>query len=253
MKVLISNDDGIGAAGICVLEEIASKFFDDVFVVAPDSNMSGAGHSLTLKSPLRLNELDEKHFSVDGTPTDSVVIALRHVLKEKPDFAFSGINTDSNLAEDVTYSGTVSAAMEACLFEVPAIAFSQKINRDGSVNWDIARTYTPIVLKLIIERYKFPSGVFLNVNFPSGNVSDVKGIRITSQGTRVIEDHVIQSVDPRGNPYFWIGPADYRNRDDNKDIDTDLGAIHGGYVSITPISLDMTDRDQLKILGEIFE
>lgn len=252
MKILLSNDDGIGAPGILVLEEIAKKFTDDVLTIAPAANMSGAGHSLTLKTPLRLKEHDATHFSVNGTPTDSVVMALRYLLKEKPDFVFSGVNFDSNMADDITYSGTVAAAMEAALFGIPAIAFSQRMNKDGSINWDIARTYGPVVLKVIMEHFKFTPGILLNINFPSGDVKDVKGIKVTSQGTRAIDDHVIQSLDPRGDPYYWIGPAEYRRNEDNKDIDMDLGAVHSGYVSITPISLDLTSRTQLKILNELF-
>lgn len=253
MKILLSNDDGIKAHGIKVLEEIALKITDDVVVVAPDSNMSGAGHSLTLKTPLRLTEHDVTHYSVNGTPTDSVVMAIRHVMSEKPDYVFSGINFDSNLAEDMTYSGTVAAAMEASLLGVPAIAFSQKINKDGTVNWDIARTYGPVVLKVILEKFKFIGGILLNINFPSGSVGDVKGMKVTRQGTRTIEDHVIKSIDPRGEPYFWIGPAEYRKKEDNADLDTDLGAVNSGYVSITPISLDMTSGSTMKVLKDLFE
>ncbi|MDR0942683.1 MAG: 5'/3'-nucleotidase SurE [Holosporales bacterium] len=252
MRILISNDDGIEAKGIKVLEGIARQFSNEVTVVAPDSNMSGAGHSLTLKSPLRLKEIDEAHFAVDGTPTDSVVMALRHIMNEKPDFILSGINGDSNLADDITYSGTVAAAMEACLLGIPAVAFSQETNEDGTINWDIAKTYAPIILKLIMNKFKFVENVLLNINFPPGDVKDVKGIKITSQGTRAIDDCVIQSIDPRGHPYFWMGPADYRKIMNNEDLDTDLGAIHSGYVSITPLSLDMTSRSQMKILNELF-
>ncbi len=252
MKILISNDDGIGAPGILLLEEVAKKFSSEVYVFAPSSNMSGAGHSLTLKSPLRLKEHDKFHYSVNGTPTDSVVMALRYLMTEKPDFVLSGINFDSNLADDITYSGTVAAVMEACLFDVPAIAFSQKMNKDGSINWDVARTYAPVVLKVIMDKFRFPKGVFLNVNFPSCDIKDVKGIRITHQGTRIIDDHVIQSIDPRGDPYFWIGPAEYRKNDDNKDLTMDLGAVNSGYVSITPLSIDMTARSEISILNELF-
>lgn len=252
MRILLSNDDGILAPGIAVLEEIAKKVVEEVIAVAPDSNMSGAAHSLTLKTPLRLKEHETNHFSVSGTPTDSVVMALRHVMSEKPDYVLSGINYDSNLAEDITYSGTVAAAMEARLLGIPSIAFSQKMNKDGTINWDIAREYGPIILKLIIEKYKFPEHVLLNINFPAGEVKEVKGIRITHQGTRTIEDHVIQSIDPRGEPYFWIGPAEYRKKEDDKNLNSDLGAVHGGYVSITPISLDMTDVNSLNVLKELF-
>ncbi len=252
MKILISNDDGIGSPGILLLEEVAKKFSSEVYVFAPSSNMSGAGHSLTLKSPLRLKEHDKFHYSVNGTPTDSVVMALRYLMTEKPDFVLSGINFDSNLADDITYSGTVAAVMEACLFDVPAIAFSQKMNKDGSINWEVARTYAPVVLKVIMDKFRFPKGVFLNVNFPSCDVKDVKGIRVTHQGTRIIDDHVIQSIDPRGDPYFWIGPAEYRKNDDNKDLTMDLGAVNSGYVSITPLSIDMTARSEISILNELF-
>lgn len=252
MKFLISNDDGIGAPGILLLEEVAKKFSSEVYVFAPSSNMSGAGHSLTLKSPLRLKEHDKFHYSVNGTPTDSVVMALRYLMIEKPDFVLSGINFDSNLADDITYSGTVAAVMEACLFDVPAIAFSQKMSKDGTINWDVAKTYAPVVLKVIMDKFRFPKGVFLNVNFPSCDIKDVKGIKVTHQGTRIIDDHVIQSIDPRGDPYFWIGPAEYRKNDDNKDLSTDLGAVNSGYVSITPLSIDMTARSEISVLNELF-
>ncbi|MDR1475852.1 MAG: 5'/3'-nucleotidase SurE [Holosporales bacterium] len=253
MKILLSNDDGVGAPGLSVLEEIAKKFTDDVTVIAPKSNMSGSGHSLTFTMPLRLTEHgDDHHFSVDGTPTDCVVMAVRHVMSERPDFMMSGINFDSNLAEDITYSGTVAAAMEATLLGIPAIAFSQKMNKDGSIDWEIARTYGPVVLKLIMEKFRFSKYVFLNVNFPSGSIDKVKGILVTKQGTRAIDDHVIMAKDPRGSPYFWIGPAEYRKNEDYSELDTDLGAVHSGYVSITPMSLDMTDRSSLETLKELF-
>lgn len=252
MKILISNDDGIHAPGIKILEEIAQKVADEVIVCAPDSNMSGAGHSLTLKTPLRLTEHSEKHYSVNGTPTDSVVMALRYLLNEKPDFVFSGVNCDANLADDISYSGTVAAAIEGSLFGVPSIAFSQTLSKDGKANWDVAKVYGPVVLKVILEKFKFPKGVFLNINFPAVGLEEIKGIKITSQGYRAIEDHVIQSIDPRGEPYFWIGPADYRKKDDEKDVHTDLGAINSGYISITPLSVNMTEKSLLDSLGELF-
>ena len=252
MKILISNDDGIGAPGILLLEEISKKFADDIYVFAPNVNMSGSGHSLTLKTPLRMKEHDSRHFSVNGTPTDSVVMALRYLLKDKPDFVFSGINFDANLADDVTYSGTIAAVIEACLFDIPAIAFSQKMSKDGTINWDVAKTYAPVVLKVIIDNYKFNKGVFLNVNFPACEVSEVKGIKITSQGSRAIDDHVIQFTDPRGDPYFWIGAADYRHDESNKDLKTDLGAVHSHYVSITPMTIDLTAKEEIKVLSELF-
>jgi 5'-nucleotidase len=252
MKILLSNDDGITAPGLALLEEIAKKFTDDVTVVAPDSDMSGAGHSLTLRSPLRLAQHDKTHFSVNGTPTDSVVMAIRHVMPEKPDFLFSGVNYDSNMAEDITYSGTVAAAMEARLLGVPSIALSQKVGEAGKIDQNIVRTFAPKVLKAILDGFEFPEGIFLNINFPSVSVDDVKGVKITAQGTRTIEDRVIQSVDPRGKPYFWIGAADYRKNENHRDVETDLWAVQSGYISVTPISLDMTDRTSFGALNKLF-
>ena len=252
MRILISNDDGFGKPGILLLEEIAKKIGSEVFVSAPSSNMSGAGHSLTMMTPLRINEYDDHHFSVNGTPTDSVVMALRHLMKDKPDFVFSGINNDANLSDDISYSGTVAAAMEAELFDIPAIAFSQKIDNNGEIDWEVARTYAPVALKVITEKYRFPKGILLNINFPACKVEEVKGIRVTTQGTRTIDDHVIQSVDPRGIPYYWIGPAEYRKKDDERDIGTDLGAVYHKYVSITPLSVNMTARSEMSVLGDLF-
>lgn len=254
MKILLSNDDGIGAPGIVVLEEIAKKISSEVYVVAPDSNMSGAGHSLTLKTPLRLREYDEYHFSVNGTPTDSVVMAVRHIIHEKPDLMLSGINFDSNLAEDITYSGTVAAAMEARLLGIPAIAFSQQMFKDGTINWEVSRAYGDDIIRKIMKIYDMPKNVLLNVNFPAvEQASDVRGIRITRQGFRAGEDHVIQAVDPRGTPYFWIGGADYRKHDTTSELETDLGAVNNGFISVTPISLDFTAGAAIKHLEEVFQ
>jgi 5'-nucleotidase len=254
MKILISNDDGILAEGIAVLEEIARSIADDVYVVAPDTNMSGAGHSLTLKTPLRLNEHDDHHFSVNGTPTDSVVMALKYVITPKPDIMLSGINYDSNLAEDINYSGTVAAAMEACLLGVPSIAFSQRTFHDGSINWDIAKKYGAGMIETIVKEFKFPKNVLLNVNFPAADsVEEVRGIKITRQGFRVGESHVIQSIDPRGDPYFWIGGVEHRKNDPTKELKADLGAVNNNFISITPISLDFTAVSTMKDLEEIFK
>lgn len=254
MKILLSNDDGIGASGLLVLEEIAKKISDEVYIVAPDSNMSGAGHSLTLKTPLRLREHDEHHFSVNGTPTDSVVMAVKHVVHSKLDLMLSGINFDANLAEDITYSGTVAAAMEARLLGIQSIAFSQQMFKDGTINWDVAKKYGVEIIKTVVESYQMPQNVLLNINFPAvENVSDIRGIRITRQGFRAGEDHVIKSIDPRGNPYFWIGGADYRKNDTTSELETDLGAVNNSFISVTPISLDFTARFAIKHLEEVFQ
>jgi 5'-nucleotidase len=252
MRILLTNDDGIGAAGLTVLEEIAKTVANEIFVVAPDSNMSGAGHSLTLKTPLRLHTYDDHHFSVSGTPTDSVLMAIKHVMHEKPDIVLSGINCDANLAEDITYSGTVAAAMEARILGVPSIAFSQNVPAGKTINWDVAKKYCPQILKSILDQYTFPSNVLLNINFPSADVDDVKGIRVTHQGFRAGEDHLIQSVDPRGDKYFWVGGAEYRRKDKTMELSTDLGAINNGFISVTPVSFDFTAISAIESLEKIF-
>ena len=253
MKILLSNDDGINAKGLEVLEKVCRNISNDITVVAPDVNMSGAAHSLTFKTPLRLKVYDDHHYSVNGTPTDSVVMAVRHVISEKPDLMMSGINFDSNLAEDISYSGTVSAAMEACLLGIPSIAFSQRTFKDGSINWDVSEKHGLILLNEILKNYEFKKHVLLNVNFPAvENPEDVKGVKITRQGFRAIDDHVIKSMDPRGDPYFWIGAADYRRTDSTSELETDLGATNNGFISITPISLDYTKYSEMKSLEEVF-
>jgi 5'-nucleotidase len=255
MKILISNDDGINAEGIKVLEEVALRFSTDVTVVAPSSNKSGAGHSLTLNDPLRVNQIYDRHYSVNGTPTDCVVVGMRHLLDEKPDFVFSGINCDSNLAEDITYSGTIAAAMEACLLGIPAIAFSQQLNEFGCANWTVSRKFAHLVIEHIIGKFKFKKNMFLNVNFPAIESDQVKGFKVTHQGFRDLGDeNLIQSVDPRGVPYFWIGSADYRHkRSANIPLDSDIGAANDGYVSITPLSLDLTAYDVIGDLESVFK
>ena len=254
MRILLSNDDGIGAPGILLLEDIAREIAEEVYVVAPDTNMSGAGHSLTFKTPLRLKEYDDYHFSVNGTPTDSVVMAVRHIMANKPDFMMSGINCDANLAEDITYSGTVAAAMEACLLGIPSIALSQQVFKNGSVNWEVVKKHGPNIIKQIIKNYEMPKEILLNINFPAlERAEDLKGIRVTQQGFRSGEDHVIKSIDPRGNPYFWIGGAEYRRHDTTSDLDTDLGAINNDFISITPISLDLTADKAIAGLKEVFK
>lgn len=253
MRILISNDDGINAAGIKLLEEIAVELYDEVVVVAPQMNQSGAGHSLTLQYPLRIQEYDDHHFSINGTPTDCVVMALKHIMPERPDFVLSGINMDSNLAEDITYSGTVAAAMEAALLGVPAISLSQKVNRAGEANWAVAKTFAPIVLKKLTSEFKFFPNTLINVNFPACEIEEVKDIIVTRQGFRSKNsDHVIKSIDPRGGSYFWIGAADYRHDKTDITIETDLGAVNSNYISVTPITLDLTANEVMDPLKKLF-
>lgn len=246
-RILISNDDGINAPGIKVLADIACQFSDDVWIVAPEVNNSGAGHSLTLNRPLRTRRLDDQTYAVDGTPTDCVTIAVHHLLKDHaPDLVLSGVNYGANVAEDVTYSGTVAAAMEATLLNIKAIAFSQVFEDRDSMSWRVASAWAPKVIKESTEM-AWPHGVLLNVNFPDCATSDVTGIRVCTQGTRAPGENVVERIDPRGEPYIWVGAL----RGEDRDVaGTDLSAINEKAVAVTPIHLDMTHHPSLVAFRE---
>jgi 5'-nucleotidase len=253
MRILLTNDDGVAAPGLALLAEIAATLSDEVWIVAPADEQSGAGHSLTLTRPLRLRKHGERHFAVTGTPTDAVMMALGELMKDaKPDLILSGINRGANLAEDVTYSGTVSAAMEGALARVPAIALSQAYARQGmggAVPFDAAREWAGRVLEPLIG-LEMAAGTLLNVNFPSCAAGAVKGIRICRQGRRDYgRTEMVKRQDPRGFSYYWLGlgPAQ-----ETPGHDTDLEAIAAGYVSVTPLQLDLTHDAALTPLRERF-
>ena len=251
MRILLTNDDGIHAPGFAVLERIAETLSDDVWAVAPWEENSGAGHSLTLTRPLRLRRMGEKRFAVTGTPTDSVMIALAHLMKDAPpDLILSGINRGANLAEDVTYSGTVSAAMEGALAGVPSIALSQSYSREGlgdSVPFSASEGWGERVLRLLTDK-PMTAGTLMNVNFPASDSADVRGIRICRQGRR---DYgrlkVIERQDPRGFSYFWFGLAPTVHTPAKE---TDLEAVSDGYIAITPLHLDLTHDESLSDLEQ---
>ena len=235
-RILISNDDGIDAPGIRLLEKLACSLSDDVWVVAPTTEKSGAGHSLTLRHPLRIRKRDERHFSVDGTPTDCVLLALQQIMRDSPpDIVLSGINRGGNLGEDVTYSGTVAAAMEATLLNVPAIAFSQFFS-GNLIDWSVAEKHLLPVAETLIHT-TWPRGVLINVNFPEAERDGGARIEVSRQGQRKIGDHIAERLDPRGEPYYWIGAI---KSELPKDENADLRVIERGDISVTPISLDFT-------------
>jgi 5'-nucleotidase len=248
-RILVTNDDGISALGIKTLERIARAVSDDVWVVAPETNQSGAAHSLTLSRPLRVRRHGERHFSVDGTPTDCVLIALQRIVEGPPvDLVLSGINHGANLGEDVTYSGTVAAAMEATLFRVPAIALSQVCESRQHIKWPTAERFAPEVIERLLAAPWAPD-VLMNVNFPDLTIEEVRGVRVTTQGKRKIGDTLLERLDPRGEPYLWIGAL----REDARPAEgTDLAAVAAGFVSITPVHLDMTHRPSLDELSRRF-
>ncbi|MDV7338757.1 5'/3'-nucleotidase SurE [Terasakiella sp. A23] len=247
-RILISNDDGIHAPGLKVLEEIARTICEDVWVVAPETEQSATGHSLTLRRPLRIHKHGEKRYSVDGTPTDCVLLAMNEIMKEaKPNLVLSGVNRGGNLGEDVTYSGTIAAAMEATLLGVPAIALSQYYEDGDAVKWSTAEDHGADVIKQLV-RNGWPENTLMNVNFPDVATADVKGIEYTRQGRRKIGDDLAKIHDPRGEEYFWIGAL--RSEETFKD-GTDLYAVVHGSISVSPISLDFTDMATLKKLQEM--
>ncbi|GBD43478.1 5'-nucleotidase SurE [bacterium HR40] len=248
-RILVTNDDGVRAPGLMLLEEIARGFAEEVWVVAPETNHSGAGHSLTLRRPLRIRRLSERHFAVDGTPTDCVLLALQHIIRQPVDLVLSGINHGSNLGDDVTYSGTIAAAMEATLLGVPAIALSQACRDRDPVKWRTAATYAPeVIARLLLA----PPGrdVLVNVNFPDVDPEAVCGIAVTRQGKRKIGDELVERLDPRGEPYVWIGAL---RQEESGGEGTDIAAVASGWVSVTPIHMDMTHYASLPTLGRLFE
>jgi 5'-nucleotidase len=236
-RILLTNDDGIHSDGLIQLE-YALRAVGDVYVVAPASEMSGASHSLTLARPLRIRQVDTRHWTVDGTPTDCVTLALNKILSadELPDICASGINHGGNLGDDATYSGTVAGALEATILGVPGLAFSlvARENFDFTVAAQFAVT---AVRKVLAEG--LPEGTLLNINFPPG---EIKGVKVTRQGIKNARPVISEHIDPRGKPYFWIG-EEYFNT--NSADGTDYYAIDSGYISVTPLRSDMTDHQAL--------
>src|SRR6266853_6863291 len=236
-RILLTNDDGIQSKGLIKLEEALSQI-GDVFVVAPASEMSGASHSLTLARPLRIRQIDSRHWTVDGTPTDCVTLALNKILQENelPHVCVSGINHGGNLGDDATYSGTVAGALEATILGVPGIAISL-VARDHFDFTEAARFALLAVRKILNEG--LPEGTLLNVNVPQG---EIKGVKVARQGIKNARPVITEHIDQRGKPYFWIGEQYFRS---NAEDGTDYRAIEEGYVSITPLKSDMTDHNAL--------
>ncbi|SCA54923.1 broad specificity 5'(3')-nucleotidase and polyphosphatase [Candidatus Terasakiella magnetica] len=249
-RILISNDDGIHAPGLKVLEHIAKAVAKEVWVVAPETEQSATGHSLTLRRPLRIHKHSDRRYSVDGTPTDCVLLAMNEIMKDcPPDLVLTGVNRGGNLGEDVTYSGTIAAAMESTLLGVPAIALSQYFNDANRVKWSTAETHGPQIVKHLAE-LGWAKNTLMNVNFPDVVAQSVKGVEVTRQGRRKIGDDLARGHDPRGEEYFWIGALQSA---DTFDVGTDLHAVMNGAISISPISLDFTDYDSLKKMEGAFK
>jgi 5'-nucleotidase len=247
-RILVTNDDGINAPGLRVLEKIARELSRDVWVVAPELEQSGAGHSLTLRRPLEVRRISDRRFAVDGTPTDCVLVAVNHLIDgRKPDLVLSGINRGSNMGEDVTYSGTVAAAMEATLLDIRAIAMSQL--RDGqTVTWRLAEKHGADVVRRLAS-VPWTKGVLMNVNFPYLAKGDISGIEVVRQGRRAGNIEVAHAVGPTGRKFLWVG--DFTS-DNPVGRGTDLWAIRNGAVAVTPLHLDLTHGAMMRRLSEAF-
>ncbi len=242
MRILCTNDDGFLATGLQVLAE-AARPLGEVTVVAPDREQSAASNSLTLHHPLRARRTTDGTFVVDGTPTDCVILAVAELMDRKPDICLSGINHGSNMGEDVLYSGTVAAAMEATVLGIPAVALSYAGDR-----FEELEGWQPVVERLlrgIVSQSSFPSDTLLSINLPPVDPADVRGVRVTSLGRRRFSDSLTHAEDPSGRPYFWIGGGVTAWQGSEE---SDFRALEEGYISVTPLHLDLTNYT---FLGEI--
>jgi 5'-nucleotidase len=246
-RILISNDDGIHAPGLKVLEKVARALCDDVWVVAPESDNSGASHSFTVRRPLSVHRLGPQRFAVSGTPTDCALVAVNHLMRDrKPDLVLSGVNRGANQGEDVIYSGTVAVAMEAAMMNIPAIAMSQ-VRHGNNVPWQTAETFGETVVRRLTS-VDWPAGVLMNVNFPCVAPDQVKGIDVGGQGRRVSDLQVVAGKDPFDRDVLWIG--DFPD-DETEGEDTDLAIIAADKIAVTPLHFDLTHRATAKRLEAV--
>jgi 5'-nucleotidase len=246
MRILVTNDDGIHAPGLGIAEKIAREISDDVWVVAPESEQSGASHSLTLTTPLRLRRIEERRFAVSGTPTDCVMMAALHVLKEKPpELVLSGVNRGSNMADDVTYSGTIAGAMEGCALGIPSIAMSQANDDDAreKIDWSSGAVHGSALIKKLVAA-GWPRGTLLNINFPGCPAEAVTGAMLAPQGRYDLQSTEIEErFDARSQPYYWIG---LRRRKATPAAGSDLDAVYSGKIAVTPLHMNLTDQEALE-------
>jgi 5'-nucleotidase len=241
--VLVTNDDGIYSPGLRALMDSIGKF-THVYVVAPDRERSASSHSLTIHNPLRVQQIDERMFSITGTPTDCVAVGASKILPRKPALVVSGINHGPNLGDDITYSGTVSAAMEGTILNIPSFAISLNSRLGDNLHFDTASRFAADAVRFILE-HSLPYDTLLNINVPNKAMDDVAGVRITRQGKRVYEGSIRETSSPWGELYYWIGGGTpYWEHGE----DTDINAIHNGYVSVTPLHLDLTNHEAIDML-----
>lgn len=249
MRVLVTNDDGIHAPGLKVLEHIAKAISDDIWVTAPEMEQSGVAHSLTLHQPVRIRKISARRFAVSGTPTDCVLLARQVVFKsgKLPELVLSGVNRGSNAGDDVTYSGTIAAAMEGTLLGIPSIALSQDTLDYENLHWKCAETHAPALIKKLLKA-GWPKGTLININFPDCTADKVKGVKVAPQGKRKIGVAHSERLDPKGRPYYWIGGS----RSNEAEVaGTDLAWLDKRYITVTPLQLDLTDQAALKALKSV--
>lgn len=251
MRILLTNDDGIHAKGLQVLEAIARELSDDIWIVAPEVEQSGKSRALTLTEPVRVREAGDQRWAVGGTPTDCVLIALQKLMKtKKPDLILSGVNNGQNMAGDTSLSGTVAAALMGTELGVRSIALSQSkgFRGSGSLDWDTPLAWGKKTIAPLLER-DWPPHVTMNINFPDCQPANVKGIQQTRQGRRdlmVIETHT--RTDLRGNDYVWIA---YNGKLSDPPAGTDLRAIYDGYISVSPLHTDLTQHSYLQEMADV--
>ena len=246
-RILVSNDDGIHAPGLHALERVARALSEDVWVVAPEIEQSAASHSLTINHPLRIRQLSERRYAVDGSPTDCMLLGIEQLLRErKPDLVLSGVNRGGNTGEDVTYSGTIAAAMEATLLGRRGIALSQEFADGHPVKWATAEHFAPDIIRKLVS-IPWATDTLMNVNFPDMVVESVKGVRAVRQGRRQLGYRLDERIDPRGRPYVWIGSS---RQNPFFEGDNDIVMVKDGYVTVTPLFLDLTHDETLHRVSE---
>ncbi len=251
MRILLTNDDGIHAEGLIALEKIAAQLSDDVWIVAPEYEQSGASRALTLDEPIRVRRIGARRWSTTGTPTDCVLMGLNTLIEgQRPDLVLSGVNRGANLAEDVTMSGTVAGAIEAMALGVPGIALSQMGFHEADASYAPAEHFAPGIIKKLVEA-GWPSDVVMNVNFPNGDIANIKEVEVTRQGFRDFHiRHAEKRTDLRGRDYYWMG---FRQERSKPAEGTDLRALYEGRISVTPLHIDLTHMPSVyelkKVLG----
>jgi 5'-nucleotidase len=252
MRILITNDDGVHAPGLEACETIARALGDEVWIVAPETDQSGVSHSLSLNDPLRLREVRERHFAVKGTPTDCIIMGVRHLMKDMPDLVISGVNRGRNVAEDVSYSGTVAGAKEGTVLGIPSFALSQAYMSANkrAPHFDTAIKFAPDVIRRVLAA-GIPPDVLVNVNFPDCPPDEVAGIAVAKQGKRDQELLRIEGRrDGRGNDYYWI--AFGRGGAPGAAPGSDLAALNEKRIAVTPLCLDITDKPFMSKLSDVF-